>query len=423
MVGVELTVGLAVGGWFASSVIGKLINAASGYAKDQMSLSEDMKCKLKKLDESRAQIETLVFAAERGTVELSPGLQSWLWQLRDAVEAADSVLDEIEYRRLRDEVTGEEKAASSAKRKVLSFARRAVKADPAMQSLQEVVTMFDGVLAGLGTFAQVVAGLHVASVAGERNSMLDNPRETSFLETELKLFGRVTEVKEIIEWILTDDTAVVSALSVVGIGGLGKTALAQHVFNEKALEEKFKKIWVYVSSRFEPTSIAKKMLKSVTNVNYDVDTLDEAHRGLKEQLMGKKFLLVLDDVWNDADQGSWDRAIAPLRCAGRGSKIILTTRLGSVVDMVGKKFEQHTTINLEGIQEDEYLSLFNKHAFAGVMDPDEYGRLPSIGKEISKKLVKLGTHTIRMRLPQKERHILQLGATTCHQNPLAHCGQ
>ncbi|KAF0896033.1 hypothetical protein E2562_018158, partial [Oryza meyeriana var. granulata] len=67
---------------------------------------------------------------------------------------------------------------------------------------------------------------------------------------------------------------------------LQETALAQHVFNEKALEGNFIKIWVYASSRFEPISIAKKMLKSVTDVNYDVDTLDEAHKRLKEKLMG-----------------------------------------------------------------------------------------------------------------------------------------
>ncbi|KAF0896032.1 hypothetical protein E2562_018157 [Oryza meyeriana var. granulata] len=97
MVGVGLTVGLAVGGCFASSIIGKLIDAASGYGKDQISGSKDMKSKLKKLDESRTQIESLVFAAEDGKVELSPDLQSWLWLLYDAVKAADSVVDEIEY--------------------------------------------------------------------------------------------------------------------------------------------------------------------------------------------------------------------------------------------------------------------------------------------------------------------------------------
>ncbi|KAG8047676.1 hypothetical protein GUJ93_ZPchr0008g11989 [Zizania palustris] len=383
MVGLGLTVGLAVGGWFASSVIGKFVNAASCYANDQLSWSKDMKSKLKKLDESQTQIKTLVDAAEHGTVELSPGLQSWLWQLRDAVEAADSVLDEIEHRRIHDEVTNGEKVSSS--KKVLSFARRVLKADPVKQSLQEVLTMFDGVLTGLGIFAQALAVLHVASYAGESKVVANNLRETSSLESELKFFGRVNEVEDILKWILMDDSSVVSAMSVVGIGGLGKTALAQHVFNENALVGKFNKIWVHAASRFEPISIANKMLKSVMDVNCDFD-LDGAHRRLKEKLMGKRFLLVLDDVWNDADRETWNTIIAPLRFAGGGSKILLTTRLGSVADMIGKVVGRHTRINLEGLKKEEYLLLFNQHAFAGVTDPDDYGRLPSIGLEISEKL-------------------------------------
>jgi hypothetical protein len=58
---------------------------------------------------------------------------------------------------------------------------------------------------------------------------------------------------------------------------------------------------------------------------------------------------VLDDVWNEADQESWSKAIAPLRCAGHGSKMLITTRLGSVADMIGKVVGQHIRIILEGL--------------------------------------------------------------------------
>jgi NB-ARC domain len=47
-----------------------------------------------------------------------------------------------------------------------------------------------------------------------------------------------------------------------------------------------------------------------------------------------KFFLVLDDLWDDDKRSDWEKLIAPLQFVQQGSKILFTTRMKSVADML-----------------------------------------------------------------------------------------
>jgi NB-ARC domain len=199
---------------------------------------------------------------------------------------------------------------------------------------------------------------------------------------EDELFGRVNEKQMIIDWLTISDTNI-SVLSLVGIGGVGKTALAQYFFDRQNCI----KMWVFVSNTFDVKAITQNILKSLTKPNEEfIDNLYAAQRTLKEKIMGKKFFLVLDDVWYDSNIEEWQKLMAPLRCGSEGSKILLTTRMKSVANMIAKVVgETMMYLKLNGLEEEENLKLFEKYAFAG-FDPNYYTRLRSIGKKIAKKL-------------------------------------
>ncbi|KAI0514134.1 hypothetical protein KFK09_010168 [Dendrobium nobile] len=123
-----------------------------------------------------------------------------------------------------------------------------------------------------------------------------------------------------------------------------------------------------------------------------LETLVALQRRLEEEVMSKKFLLVLDDIWEEdeeKDKSKWEDVLAPLASGGFGSKIMVTTRTDSVALMLAKVIKKKKEIvKLEGLEEDECLQLLNSHAFAGVKNPsvDDHKKLRAIAGEIVKKL-------------------------------------
>ncbi|KAH0458039.1 hypothetical protein IEQ34_013354 [Dendrobium chrysotoxum] len=57
-----------------------------------------MKEELERLRENHSKIQAVVFASSQAHIrDHNPALNKWLWQLRDAIDEADDVLDELEY--------------------------------------------------------------------------------------------------------------------------------------------------------------------------------------------------------------------------------------------------------------------------------------------------------------------------------------
>ena len=106
----------------------------------------------------------------------------------------------------------------------------------------------------------------------------------------------------------------------------------------------------------------------------------------------KKFLLVLDDVWNESSK-KWFELRNILLDMQNDSKIIVTTRSRKVVSIMGTVPE----LNLEELLEEECMKLFVKCAFqAG--EEKKHPRLIKIGKEIVKKLQRSAISSGNFRL-------------------------
>ncbi|XP_037496217.1 putative disease resistance RPP13-like protein 1 isoform X2 [Jatropha curcas] len=140
-----------------------------------------------------------------------------------------------------------------------------------------------------------------------------------------------------------------------------------------------------IAAKFDIFKIAKDILEEVSAKSCDFKSPipnREILPALKGRLMGKKFLLVLDDVWND-NEFEWSFLLDHLESAGAGgSKIIITTRNQSVVLALGSS-QSHF---LGQLNDDDCWSLFAKHAFYDDCSCNEnYLGLEIIGREIVKK--------------------------------------
>ena len=85
------------------------------------------------------------------------------------------------------------------------------------------------------------------------------------------------------------------------------------------------KAWACVSDDFDIVRVTKVILQSLIAPEiYDVNDLNLLQVKLREKLFGKKFLFILDDVWNE-DYDNWTKLRSPFEFGAPGSEIIVTT--------------------------------------------------------------------------------------------------
>ncbi|XP_044482041.1 putative disease resistance protein RGA3 [Mangifera indica] len=164
------------------------------------------------------------------------------------------------------------------------------------------------------------------------------------------------------------------------MGGIGKTTLAQFAYNHDEIINSFdERIWVCVSEPFDEHRIAKAIIESLGNSTKDLSELQSLHQRIGTLIQSKKCFLVLDDVWSE-DFKKWERLYRCLKNSVHGSKILITTRKKSVVEMMGSI----DIIDVQGLSNDECWLLFRQLAFFG-RPTEECEKLEEISKKISSK--------------------------------------
>ncbi|KDP32987.1 hypothetical protein JCGZ_13018 [Jatropha curcas] len=206
-------------------------------------------------------------------------------------------------------------------------------------------------------------------------------RQTGSLVNELEICGRDKEKEELVNLVLSNSDDF-SVYAVCGMGGLGKTTLAQLVYNDKRVESHFHmRIWVCVSDDFDIMRLTRAIIESIEGSPCNNQELDPLQRSLQEKLSGRKYLFVLDDVWNEYHD-KWEKLINVLRCGTQGSAVIVTTRMEKVALMMATAPVQVQHMNR--LSDNDSWLLFERHAFR-MRDKEDYTHLEAIGKDIVKK--------------------------------------
>ncbi|XP_015694381.1 disease resistance protein RGA2-like isoform X2 [Oryza brachyantha] len=389
------TIPLGTGvGWVVSPVIKLMFEKVQSYISTQYKWQSNLEDDLKKLETILTEILLVVGTAERQST-LDFNQQALLCQLKDAVYDAEDILDEFDYVLLK---------ANAEKGKLRSFSSSSISIAKRLVCHDKFRSKLGNVLKSLSRVKECAEML--VRVMGVQNSslrMLPEPpqwRITSSFSLDEFVVGRQKEQDELVNQLLEqvdrpqprskrERSASPEVITIVGSGGIGKTTLAQLIYNDKRIEDNFDmRTWICVSHVFDKVRITKEILTSIDKridlTNFNFSMLQEE---LKKKVTTKKFLLVLDDVWYDEKVGGainadrWRELFAPLWHGVKVIKILVTTRMDIVANTLGCV----TSFSLSGLGGEDSWELFRRCAF-NTRDPNEHLELKSIGGRIVQRL-------------------------------------
>ncbi|KAL3749326.1 hypothetical protein ACJRO7_010435 [Eucalyptus globulus] len=344
----------------AGSILANLITQALekdgelGGVKDQLRLLEDA-------------ISTLRVVLEHAEEQYyqSPQIKDWVVQLKDAFYEAQDVLEEFNIRAMRRELRGHNEMMKAV-RTFFSCSKQLAFKKKMIDKVRVVRVRIEAFKAN-----------NIPTLKEHPKKELGNSEEThSFIRKE-DIKGREDDKERVMKFLQDSNMEEnVSILPIVGIGGLGKTALAKYVYGDSKFDLK---MWVCVSTDFDVKKIVKKMLACANEKEPTEDTMELLQRKLRKKIDKEKYLLVLDNVWS-IEKAKWLSLKTLLEGGPRGSKILITTRESLVAEITGTT-QPHL---LKGLSESASLDLLMQMAgqkIEEIQDSD----IIAIGEEIVRK--------------------------------------
>lgn len=115
-------------------------------------------------------------------------------------------------------------------------------------------------------------------------------------------------------------------VAIWGMGGLGKTTLAKKIYNDNDVQQRFEcRAWVFVSQEYNIRELLLGIANCIPTLTDEQKRKNENELGeeVKKCLQGKRYLIVLDDVWfTDV----WHRLSPYLPAELNKSRVLITTR-------------------------------------------------------------------------------------------------
>ncbi|KAK4592361.1 hypothetical protein RGQ29_016771, partial [Quercus rubra] len=350
----------------------KVLEVVGSLALQEIKLACGVKDELENLKSTVSTIQAVLLDAEKQGSHNNE-VKDWLNKLRDVFLDADDVLDDFSTEALQHKVMAGNKMTKEVRIFFSSSNQLAfsLKMGHRIKAIRE----------RLDVIAKEKDDFHFIQNSIEPQVM-NRDRETYSFVLEEAVVGREDDKKQIIKLLLDANTVEnVSIIPIVGIGGLGKTTLAQLIYNDENVKNNFElKLWICISDNFDIKHIVKQILESLGD-RRDEESLEILQNHLRGNLNGKKYFIVLDDVWNE-DRNNWITLNNLLMGGAKGSKIVVTTRSIKVVEIMGTTSPHE----LKGLDPEKAWSLFVKMAFKGGIEPDNQ-EIIALGKEIVKKCI------------------------------------
>ncbi|PRQ56367.1 putative P-loop containing nucleoside triphosphate hydrolase, leucine-rich repeat domain, L [Rosa chinensis] len=311
--------------------------------------------KLQKLRETLSAVAAVLYDAEDKQLS-SKAVDLWLNDLRHLAYDIDDLLNTFSTEMLTRKQLKVHQTGTSKVRGFFTKVPHKVKFNFNMKSeIDEIANRLQDIFD-----RKEKLGLKYIEHASTSTSSLQRTPSSCVLDGPV--VGREEDARKIVELLSRDadpsSPTNYEVAAIVGMGGLGKTTLAGQVFNDVATMEQFDlRIWVSVSDDFDLQMVTRTISENVTS--RPCDDFSRLQDNLSKAIDGKKFLIVLDDVWSTCGYDSWTKLQAPFRGGAKGSRILVTTRDEKVAALMGAPAAEVYYLNT--LSDEGCLQLFEQH--------------------------------------------------------------
>uniref|UniRef100_A0A1D1YY68 Putative disease resistance protein RGA1 n=1 Tax=Anthurium amnicola TaxID=1678845 RepID=A0A1D1YY68_9ARAE len=340
----------------------KALDYAFSLLQSELSLQLGLDDELAKLRRTRERISALLRDAEERRVIDDDLVLRWLRDLKDVALDAEDVADEFGAR-LRPP-PGDSPGFSPAGARKRPWYAIASSPSPLIFFRRRVATEIAEINQRFDAISKDRKRLRLRSgEATRRVRAVEPPPTAGIFPDEPLVIGRDGDRAELLGLLVPEDKGDkgVFVVSVYGMAGMGKTTLAKYVFNDEKVMSRFesKRIWICATKGFDVVLMTKEILESLTGETCTLSNFDLMQCRVREQLMGKPFLLVLDDVRDDGPQ-HWEHLRVCLPTGKGESRVLITTRSEDVARRMGRVMQCKC---LSGLSDDHCRFLFEQRVF------------------------------------------------------------
>ncbi|KAF7847351.1 hypothetical protein BT93_L3061 [Corymbia citriodora subsp. variegata] len=341
----------------AESAVSFLVEKLATFVEKEAKLLKGVCGKIEFIRFELESMKAFLKSAE-SSQEDDPELKVWIKQVREVAHDTEDILDEFMLNLARGHGHG--------------FMRYFHKIKSSMQNLKarhHISSKIDEIKSRVESIAerrQRYNFTEQSASASTRGTSWYDLREDALLVKEGDLVGIDELREEIIKW-LVDGESGLKVLSISGMGGLGKTTLAKRVYDNQQVKANIQShAWINISQSHKIENILRDMIVQLHKeieqpAPQGIESADriKLNQIVKDFLQQKRYVIVLDDVW---DSNALDGIKYAMPNSSFCSRILITTR---TADVATGSFNQSKVYELKPLSPEESWSLFCKKAFCG----------------------------------------------------------
>ncbi|XP_059656923.1 disease resistance protein RPM1-like [Cornus florida] len=359
----------------AESVVAFLLNHLDIFLQQESSLLGGIREEAESIRDELVRMRAFLRVADEKQ-DIDPQLQAWVDQVRDVAHDTEDVLDEFMLRFSRYHGDG-----------FYGFLRKICCSIKNLKARRRIASRIHRIKCRVSQIAEGHQNYSTVSEQGSTSTTVNNTwydrRGDALLLEEAELVGMDGRKKQLIGW-LVEDSPRLKVVSVVGMGGMGKTTLVKKVYDDMEVKNHFQcHAWITVSQSFN----LRELLQDVIRKLFDeakqqapqrLDTMDsnDLKAEIKDFLQQRRYVLVLDDVWQIH---AWDALKYAFPDNNSGSRILLTTRIVDVASTSCVESPDHI-YTMKPLSPEESWTLFCRKTFQG-------NHCPELLKELSRSIL------------------------------------